>query len=146
MADRVLPIVRLLFPCDAATFDTASGRWTLTNPWAVLMLPTGATFPFDHGHLWLYAQLTEGVGAFNLGAELRLVLPDGSRPVVESWTNLMPVQFPGGQQLQVFDTAFRLTEVPFERSGIYEFGLLGNYAPLQGRTVQFRVLDGRDKL
>jgi hypothetical protein len=146
MVDRVLPTVRLLFPCDDAVFDASSNKWVLTNPWAVVMPPPGTTFPFDHDRLWLYAQLTDGVGEVDLVAELRRVLADGNQRSIKRWKNTESLKFPGGQQLQVFDLAFALTAVPFDEPGIYEFGLMANYVPLKGQTAEFRVLEARNQL
>jgi hypothetical protein len=136
----------MLIPCDAAVQDPVSGKWVLTNPWAVAVLPPGMAFPFDHEQLWLYAQLTDGVGEVQVVTELCRVLPDDTRRVVKRWKHKEPIDFPGGQQLRVFDLALDLRVAPFDEPGVYEFGLLANYAPLQGQVAEFRVLDARDHL
>jgi hypothetical protein len=140
MAERVLPIVRLLFACDWAERDEVDEKWLLKNPWAVVSLPQGASFPFDAEEIWLYAQFAEGVGEFQLAVEIRQLRDDGS---VKTIQRSAPVEadFAGGNQLTVVDLGIRMTNVPFDEPGLYQFRVMANYAELSGQLAEIRVLD-----
>ena len=88
--------------------------------------------------IWLYAQLTDGVGDFNLSVELRNhdtgVQLGRSRP--EPW------EFVGGDQLTVHEVVFKMTNVPFPKPGLYVFMLKANHAELEGGAAYLRVLPG----
>src|SRR4051794_37764860 len=116
MADRVAPIVRLMFPCDEAALDADADKWTLTNPWAVVGLPAGASFPFDVDELPVYVQFTDGVGTFDLAVEVRRVSVDENRAVVGQ-SGSIRMTFPPGLQILEFDEVFFLTRVPFDEAG-----------------------------
>jgi hypothetical protein len=81
MAAHVLPSVRLVFPCDNAVLRS-DGKWVLTNPRAVIAVPPSATLPVLVKEMWVYVQLTEGVGDFDLSLELRYVEVDDTRTVI----------------------------------------------------------------
>ena len=135
MANRVLPRVRLFFPCDSAILDLADDKWVLKNPWHAVALPAGAGFPFRVVEIALYAQLTDGVGEFQLSVQLRHT---------ESQTILgkslpTPREFVGGGQLAVVEEVFLLSGVPFPRADLYEFNLLANHQLLEGGTAHLRV-------
>ncbi len=144
MADRVLPIVRLLFACDSVARDENEDKWILKNPWAVVTLPEGASFPFDAEEIWLYAQLTDGVGPFQLAVEVRHLRDNGSHRTVGR-SEPVEIEFGGGNQLAVIDTVFHLTQVPFDEPGLYRFVIMANYAELQGQVAEIRVLDRRSQ-
>jgi hypothetical protein len=152
MADRVVPVVRLLFPCDEAICRLSDGKWVLTNPRTVLTVPSGVTFTVKVKEMWVYAQLTDGVGEFDLAIEMRYLQPDETRKVIGHGKPTR-MDFRAGRQLQVFDMGFRLTKVPFKEPGMYEFAVVtvspelpSQTVPLEGQTALFRVLDSRDKL
>jgi hypothetical protein len=46
MADRVLPLVRLMIPCQKVEVS-AAGAAVISNPLTSVVLPPGASFPFD---------------------------------------------------------------------------------------------------
>jgi hypothetical protein len=138
MANQVLPIVRLFFPCDSATLDLADNKWTLKNPWHTVGMPAGLTERFIQPEIWLYAQLTDGLGKFNLVVEMR----DSESQTIIGRSRPEPRDFQGGQQLLAVEVVFKMTNVPFPRPGVYEFKLLGNYAPLDGGSAFLRVLPG----
>jgi hypothetical protein len=145
LADRVLPIVRLLFACDSVARDEIEEKWILTNPWALVTLPEGASFPFDAEEIWLYAQLAEGVGQLQLAVEVRHLRDDGSERKVGR-SEAVEIDFVGGQQLAVIDTVFHMTQVPFDEPGLYQFRVMANYAELRGQVAEIRVLDRREQL
>jgi hypothetical protein len=145
LADRVLPIVRLLLPCDSAAQDEFSEKWIITNPWAVVALPEGASFPFDVEEIWLYAQLAEGIGVVSLAVEMRHLHDDGSERIVGR-SEVVELEFIGGNQLAIVERLFRMTRVPFEEPGIYQFRVVANYAELKGHVAEVRVLDLRGQV
>lgn len=146
MAEQVPPLVRMLFPCDMAVLDVTDQKWTLTNPWSVVMLPPGAAFPFRVVEFWVYAQFTGGVGDFDLAVEMRQVQDDDTRRTV-AWSKATRMGFPSGQQLLAFDMAFHMKRVPFRGPGLYEFCVTVDaeegHQVLAGQTAELRVLDRR---
>jgi hypothetical protein len=51
------------------------------------------------------------------------------------------LQFPGGGQLGVHDAIFRMTDVPFDEPGLYEFHVLADGEELDGHVPTLRVFD-----
>lgn len=139
MADRVLPIVRLFFACDSAIIDLSDEKWLLKNPWHTLAMPPGVKEKFVQMVIWLYAQVTDAVGEFNL--RIQLQTKDG---FVLGASDVQPVVFPGTDRLAVFERVFKMTDVPFPRPDVYEFRLIANYAELEGGKFELRVLEGDD--
>jgi hypothetical protein len=136
VAEIVKPVVRLFFPCDEATLDLVDEKWTLKNPWHTVAMPPGVTGNFAQEEIWLYAQLTGGLGTFRFSVELR----DETGRVVGKCKPSDERELAGG--IQVFEAVFHLTRVPFDKPGLYEFKLLGNYAELEGGTAYLCVLGG----
>ena len=138
MANRVLPVVRLFFACDSAVQDLADEKWSLKNPWHTVQMPLGVTKKFGQEVIWLYAQLTGGVGDFNMTVELDDFDTDtriGEPSQPEPWA------FVGGQ-LPAVELVFRMDRVPFPKPGLYVFKLNANDAELEGGTSELRVLPG----
>lgn len=71
MPDRVLPIVRLFFVCAEAVFELEEEVWSLKAPLHTVKFPPGIKGNFRQEELWLYAQLTDGLGDFNLSVQLQ---------------------------------------------------------------------------
>jgi hypothetical protein len=136
VADIIKPVVRLFFACDEAILDLADQKWTLKNPWHTVAMPPGVTGNFAQEEIWLYAQLTGGLGTFRFSVQLR----DETGRVVGKTKPSDERALSGGNQ--VFEEVFRLTRVPFDKPGLYEFKLLGNHADLEGGTAYLRVLPG----
>jgi len=149
MAERIRPVVDLLFACDDARYDLESERWVLTNPWYAVTLPPGAAFPFVAEEFWVYAQLADGLGQFDLAVEMRHLVNDGP-PRVMGWSPVTRLPFRVGDRLDAIKTAFALRRVPFREPGVYEIRVLaegdhpGRWEPLTGVTFQLRVLDRRE--
>ena len=95
--------------------------------------------------MWQYAQLTEGVGEFDLAVEMRRVLAEDKRLTIGR-SQPERIEFGGGNRLLVFDTVFHMINVPFDEPGLYEFCVMANYVELQGPTAVLRVLDLGEKL
>jgi hypothetical protein len=148
VAERIRPFVHLLFACDEAVYDTATDRWVLTHPWHAVSLPPEASFPFRSDEFWVSSQLTDGLGKFELGVELRHLLDD-QPPRVIGWSRIDSFSFSGANRLAATDTAFPLRHVPFREAGLYEIRILADgdvpdsWEPLPGLTYEFRVLDRR---
>jgi hypothetical protein len=140
MADRVLPIVTLVFPCQQAQLE--SGDVIILNPWASVALPDGVSFPIDLEELWIFAQLTDGVGTFKVSVEMRRRFDDGTVQAVGD-SPLITLSFPGGGQLGVQDAIFRMTNVPFDDPGLYEFILMADGEELDCQVPVLRVFDQR---
>lgn len=134
----VLPVVRLFFPCDEAVLDLADMKWSLKNPWHTVQMPPGVTERFGQRELWLYAQLTGGLGEYKLTVELH-DMDSGVR--IGNPSQPERVEFVRGQ-LQAVDVVFRMVNVPFPKAGHDVFKLLANHTALQGGTAELRVLPG----
>lgn len=136
MADRVLPLVRLLIPCDKAE-RTPDGRWLITNPVTMAELPPGDTYPFQQEELFLYAQLGEGVGEFWLKAELYSVQKADLQEPIEKWelkklgqSEPIRAEASPSKQLWGLPAVFRFSKITFEKPGIYVFRCFAGYAEL----------------
>jgi hypothetical protein len=153
MADRVMPIVHLIFPCDDAVIDLADGKWVLRNPQAITYLPPGASFPFRESELWVYAQLTGGLGRWELAVEVRQKRDDGSYRFVGIGATT-ELEFEPGPRLVVEATAFGFRNLPFREEGLYEFRVIAQmgdavaptYEALSGPVAELRKLDRRGTL
>ena len=146
----VLPTVRMLFPCDDARIDLADEKWTLHHPWGTsVVLPPGMTFPFAVPDIWVYAQLTGGVGTIDLYVELRH-LPEGRLPRSIGYSNVTRLELPGGNPWVTFDTALTIRRAPFREPGDYEFRAVAEaddgFRLLTGLSCIIRVLDLRATL
>jgi hypothetical protein len=134
----VLPVVRLFFPCDEAALDLADMKWSLKNPWHTVQMPAGVTEKFGQRELWLHAQLTGGLGEFNLTVELR---ESDSGVRIGRPSPPERFEFVGGQ-LAAVEVVFHMVNVPFPTPGHYTFKLLANRAELEGGLSELRVLPG----
>jgi hypothetical protein len=151
MADRVLPIVRMLFVCNDAVFHQADDKanlwqWQLTEPLTSVRYPPGVMGNFDVEQLFLYAQFTQGVGEFDLCVQMQRIEFDGVTEAIShsiAKSDLRRIDFGGIDRLDTCDFVFDLTMVPFDAAGIYRFSVWSNYIQLPGATAELRVLDGR---
>jgi hypothetical protein len=146
MADRVLPIGRLMFLCDSAVIDLGDLTWELKNPWLEITLPPGVRFPFRHESVWVYAQLTDGLGSFDVRVEMRQLMDNGGRRTIGAGTSTRMV-FHADRRLFALATAFEIVRVPFRESGLYEFFLtVDEGEQLEGQTAVIRVFSAEDGL
>jgi hypothetical protein len=65
------PVVRFFFACDSAVCDLKDFKWAIRNPWHTVKMPRGIQKGHGQQELWLYAQLSDGLGTFDLGIELQ---------------------------------------------------------------------------
>jgi hypothetical protein len=139
MADRVLPIVQLFFPCESATLDLVDEKWLLKGPFYAVEAPTDLAFPFQVGELFLYVQLLYGVGTFNLAIQF----VDQESGVILATSGPIQRIFSAANRSSVTEEVFELRNLTFPRPGVYEFRLVGNHTELQGGIAVLRVLGGR---
>lgn len=90
----------------------------------------------------MYAQFTDGVGTFDLLVEMRHVLDDGQRRTV-GYSRAVRIDFPGGNQILIVDTAFHLEKAPFREPGLFEFVVTCDGEVLSGMAAEVRMLDRR---
>lgn len=136
VASVVKPIVRLFFPCEEALYDPVHGKWSLTNPLHTIEMPPGVQSDYVTDEFWLYAQLSGGVGTFNISVQL--VEESGvilRRTVPLSWT------MTGG--FEVVQEVFQMPPTRFPRPGVYALKLIANHAELDGGISFLRVLGGQ---
>lgn len=125
MANGQIPYLLQFLPCESAVLDLAVNAWVLTRPLHTVTLPPGTGFPFRLDDVWLYAQLTDAIGTYNLSVQLRMP----QTQVILGRTVPTPRKFPANR-MDVVEEVFQLTNVPFPRPGLYEFCLLANQAEL----------------
>ncbi len=144
---RQRPIVRFFAVCADATLaipesgDLQAGWWELHNVLHTVWMPPGIVKGFGQKELFIYAQLTDGLGTFHLGVsveEVDLANPKRNRLMGRSYPCPMTFTDPW----QVVEEVFRLIRVPFPKPGQYRFQLLENGAELEGGTVFLRVMPG----
>jgi hypothetical protein len=137
VANVVKPVVWLFFLCDEAMLELEDGKWWLKRPWpGTVTMPPGVTHNHCQEELWLYAQMSGGVGTFHLSVQL--VNEDGQ--VIGRTDPPITRELSGGNEW--LEEVWHWIDVPFDRPGLYEFRLVGNYAELDGGTVHLRVLPG----
>jgi hypothetical protein len=155
MADQVRPVVRMLIPCENAivVLDEETDLWqyVLTAPWSIVMLPQNTSFPFRPVQMSLYAQLVQGVGEFDIHAEMRRVRLniDGTLSAIEKVLGRsasLQVTCSENERLLVTEVAFDFSGAPFGQTGVYEFRLMANYAELPGVRALLNVVEGSAKL
>ncbi len=132
------PTVRLFFACDSLTQDPTDQKWVIKNPWHTVAMPQGVTRNFGQRLIQLYAQLTDGVGSYNLGVELRRF----QSTMVLGRSNPEPRTFDAANQLAVHEIVFTMTNVPFPVPDLYEFRLMADGNVLDNGLYYLRVLPG----
>ncbi len=150
----ILPTVRQVILCRDLGFAEDENEWVLARPLSVQFLETGGHFPFREDVLAVYTQLVGGLGAIQLGVEIRQRIDpldgnDVSFRVVGSSVHTDPYVFPGDvNRLAVHHVTFRFADLPFEYEGSYEFRIVALTAagevPLEGNvaTVTYLEADG----
>ena len=141
MAASVFPVVKLLFACDTAFADPMDAKWVLKNPWSVVMLPPGATFPFRAEDFRVYAHLTDGLGEFEVSVQLRHLRDDDTFRTTGSRQDRNTVVFSRRGQSVLIDVVFEFKNAPFREAGRYEFCVVANGQVGSGQTAALRVLD-----
>jgi hypothetical protein len=121
------PVVRHFIACTGVECDTSvnPNRYTIENPLFALR-PPGTGYPFRASEIWLFCQFSDASGRHTFHVDLSWDVDRSVRPI-----NAFTVDF-GTDRLAVRNYAVRLRNVPFRRSGMYEFRLRhGNRIPAQ---------------
>ncbi len=144
---KVRPTVRFFAVCADAvlsvpkSLDLLDGWWELHNVLHTVWMPPGVSKNFGVNELFVYAQLTDGVGEYNLGVtveEADLVNPKRNRlmgrsdPSTVSFTDTW----------EVLMETIKLSEVPFPKPGQYLFRLMLDGEELPGGSMYLRVMPG----
>ena len=154
MADRVMPFVRLILPIRRADSDPVDGSWRLTDPVVIASPSVGKPFPFRMPELWVYVQLTGGLGLWELGVEARQKRDDGTYRFIGIGA-MTSLDFEPGPRLPVKAIAFKFLKLPFREEGLYEFRVVAQtseiyttptFEALNGPVAELRVLDHRRTL
>ena len=134
----VLPTARISVVCRAAV-PNADGSWTLHEPLSTITPNRGGKKGYRLPSVWVYSQLSDGDGVFNLSVEM-WTRDTGSlfekAPVVRS--DVTRQTFP--HRLTVVEYGVEFTEVPFPRPGLYEFRVLADGRAVGDNPAFLRVL------
>jgi hypothetical protein len=138
----VLPGVRLLFACDSASFEAAEQKWTLRNPWGVVMLPQGAAFPFRAIDVCVYAQFVGGVGECDVAIQLQHVAAGLGRREIKT-SKSVALQFNAEDRSFPKDRGFLFSKLPFCEEGKYVFRAVAIVGDEEGNE-SISVLEGME--
>lgn len=136
MADRPKPMVRLLMVVARAGIEPPDTDLVLRNP---MTRVTAERFPWREERVVVYAQLSGGLGRWELAVEFGRTDGGLFRPVGTSPPTVLT--FGTADRLAVWNqqTAFR--KLPFRHEGLYAFRVIGRSADGPDDTA-FEILDG----
>ncbi len=144
---KVRPMVRFFAVCADAvlsvpkSMDLLDGWWELHNVLHTVWMPPGVTKNFCVKELFVYAQLTDDVGEYNLGVtveEADLANPKRNRLMGRSEPSM--VRFKDTWEVaEVMVTLFR---IPFTRPGQYHFKMMEGGEELSGGSCFLCVMKG----
>jgi hypothetical protein len=123
------PEVKAFLICDYVLHEAGTNKKSLIGIFEQVNSPR---FPFRHGRMSVYANITDAQGPYDL--TLRLVRLRDGKILLEA--KGMKVQVP--DPLQVSELGVNLEGIGFEEPGKYEFVLYANEQFLQSKP--FRVL------
>lgn len=130
---RQKPIVRYFIVCDRVEQSPDGRQVSLINLISTIRALPNAPYPRIHPGLWLFAQMTDGLGPFDFS--IQLVNLDDDRSIFV----LPPVKLDLGQNpLAVRGWAKRLLNVLFEKPGMYEFRLLCDGDVIASAPIRLR--------
>jgi hypothetical protein len=135
MAQRVLPLVSLMFCCARAQYKQKSATYQLTNPFTKLWMPAGVQQYRIHEFL-VYALVSEAAGSFNISIQLRT---EGG--VIIGTSNGTTLHLDEKNRLDDQEIVFHMKEVVL-RAGMYTLVILANHAEVEGATSNLRVFAG----
>jgi hypothetical protein len=138
MANHLLPVVKLFFACEEATFDHDAAAYRLVAPLHALVMPPGVTEKFECEGFDCYAQLSDAMGTFRFSVQ---VLP-GDLDVVIYQSPSIQLTFTPRSRIGAFDVVFRLRRVRFRQPDFYRVRLMCNHTPLPNGLIWLRVLGG----
>ncbi len=135
------PVVRLFVICAKAELNASAEVYTLVDPMVVVQMPPGRVTGHVQGELYLYLQLADGLGEFEVCVEMWSdhAGPEyEGKPIVRS--QVVRQEFP--HKLTVVEMAFKLDQVPFPKPALYEFVVRADGEVVRGETGFIRVLPG----
>jgi hypothetical protein len=138
MAEQLLPVVKLFFPCEEAEYDPDAAAYRLLAPLHAIAMPPGVDARYECERLDCYAQLSDAIGTFRLAVEVL----SGDADVVVYRSRPVAITFTPAARIAVFDVAFRLARVRFRTPGLYRLRLVCNHAALPDSEFWLRVLPG----
>jgi hypothetical protein len=127
------PEVKAFLLCDYVLQEAGTNKKSLIGIFEQVNSPQ---FPFRHGRMSVYANLSDAHGEYDLG--LKLVRLRDGKPLLEAKGLKIQVADP----LQVSEVGINLEGIVFEEAGKYEFALYANEQFLQSkpfRAVQLQV-------
>jgi hypothetical protein len=132
------PEVKAFLLCDYVLQEAGSNKKSLIGIFEQVNSPK---FPFRHGRMSVYANITDAQGEYDLG--LKLVRLRDGKPLLEAKGLRIQVADP----LAVAEVGINLEGIVFEEPGKYEFALYSNDQFLQSkpfRAIQLQVREGDD--
>lgn len=138
MADLLLPVVKLFFPCEEATFDQDRLGLVLAVPFQAIAIPTNAAFPYECSSFVCYAMLSDAIGTFRFSVA---VMYEESERVLTR-TAGVTLTFGTAARFGTQDFAITIPVVRFPRPGVYSLQLMCNELPLENGAFALRVLGG----
>ncbi|HYH65694.1 MAG TPA: hypothetical protein VD866_13440 [Urbifossiella sp.] len=137
MADRPKPIVRLIMIATRAGVEPLDNDRVLRNP---LTRIDAGRFPWREDEVAVYAQLSGGLGRWELAVEFGERLDGGLfRPIGP--TRAFVLDFGPAARLAVWEADSPFRRLPFRREGLYAFRMVGRPAGDPDDTA-FEVLEG----
>lgn len=121
------PIVKAFLVCDQVIHDAQTGKKSLVGVFHELR---SDRFPAVHPTLWIYANLTNARGKYNI--EIRLVDVDRNNVLGRGTPPEIDIQGP----LQTTEISAQLRNVTLPAAGTYEFHLLVNEELLATKAIR----------
>ena len=140
MANLLLPVVKLFFPCEDVTFDPDQQGFVLHLPVHAIAPPTGAIFPYECQSFACYAMVADAIGTFTFKVA---VMYEGAERVLARSAGVR-LTFSNKVRIAVQEFAFVLSGLRFPKPGLYPLVLLCNETPLPGGEFHLRVLGGTE--
>ena len=125
------PVVKAFLVCDQVIHDAQTGKKSLIGVFHELRADR---FPAVHPSMWIYANLTDARGKYNV--EIRLV--DVARNNVLGRGQPPEITIPG--PLQTTEISAQLGNVTLPGPGTYEFHLLTNDELLATKAIRVSEL------
>ena len=133
---KILPKVRMILLCEKA--DLEKEIWILQNPLSAVVMPPEIKENFRLKTIFLYAQLTGGVGRYNISMQVRAFASN----YVLGRSHPQPIEFAATDRDLLVERVFQLNELTFPSPELYEFQLLANHLELEDQDTYLSVLSG----
>jgi hypothetical protein len=138
MSLKLLPVVRLVLPCESAVFDGNRQGYVISVPLHAVGSAPDAPFPVTAPPFFCYVQLTDAVGTFRFSIT---VMYEGSERVLYR-TKSVERTFTERGRLGVADVAFVIRGVTFPRPGLYPIHVTCDEILLDSGDAAMRVWGG----